>query len=78
MLILTRRPGQRVTIAPQPELDPATRAHELFCRPLEIVVVQAIGNEVRVGINADPRLLILREELIDDRYLINAALIRKR
>lgn len=65
MLILTRKPGQLVTIAPQPNVDPATGVWELFRTPIEIVVVQTIGTGVRIGINADPRLLILREELAD-------------
>lgn len=63
MLILSRRPGQLLRVAPNPTLDPATTAFDLFQQgPMEIVVARIVGNQVDLGISAHSELLILRDE----------------
>lgn len=63
MLILTRKPGQMLTIHPQGTLDPATPIGELFrAGPIEVIVSRIYGDKVRIGINAHPGLLITRSE----------------
>lgn len=65
MLILTRKPGQLLTIGPDPSLDPATPIHELFPDgPIVLLVAGVRGSVVKLGIRAHPRLTILREELL--------------
>lgn len=64
MLILTRRSGQSIRIMPYPELDPTMPVGELFKRgPIEIIVLDATPNRLRLGIEAPPGLLVLRDEL---------------
>ena len=66
MLILTRRPGELITIRHNLSLDPATPVGELFLDgPIEIAIVRINGSQVSIGIQADPRLHILRGELHD-------------
>lgn len=65
MLILTRKPGQLLTIGPDPSLDPATPVLELFADgPIVLLVAGVRGSVVKLGIRAHPRLTILREELL--------------
>lgn len=67
MLILTRRPRQLIRIAPHPSLDPSTPIGELFRNgPIVIAITDMHRQQVKIGIQADSRLLILREELCDD------------
>lgn len=47
MLALTRKPGQRIQIG----------------EDITITVVKVEGNKVRIGIEAPPRIRIVREEL---------------
>jgi len=64
MLILSRWPGEVLQIQPGPDIDPATPVAMLFDRaPIEIIVTRVLGLQVRLGINAHPRLIILRREL---------------
>jgi len=64
MLILTRRPGQRVIIDLDETVDPNTRAGELFAGgPVQILVTHVQGTQVKLGITAHPNLSILRDEL---------------
>lgn len=64
MLILTRKPGQLLTIEPHKTLDLLTPVYELFAYgPIEVTVLRIRGSQVRLGIQADPRLQVLREEL---------------
>lgn len=64
MLLLTRKPGQSLTIHPQPSLDPATPVHRLFSEgPIRVRIAGVSGPQVRVGIEAHPGLCILRDEL---------------
>lgn len=64
MLILTRYPGQAIRLAPHPELDPATPIGELFRDgPIRIYIVGIAENRVRVGIEAHPRIEVVRDEL---------------
>jgi len=64
MLILTRKPGQIIKIQPAAELPLTTPVGALFAEgPIEIVVQRIQGQQVRIGIQAHDRLLILREEL---------------
>ena len=64
MLILTRKPGQVVTIDLLENLDPQTPVGELFVQgPIRIMVTAIQGGQVKLGLSADPRFLILREEI---------------
>jgi len=64
MLILTRRVGQRIIIDLDETVDPNTPAGELFAGgPVQIVVTQVQGAQVKLGITAHPHLSILRDEL---------------
>ncbi len=67
MLILTRKPGQAVQIDLMADLDPRTPIGELFAQgPIEIVVTGIRGEQVKLGLTADPCFRILREELRPD------------
>ena len=64
MLILTRKPGQVVTINLREDVDLKTPVGELFAQgPIEVMVTAVNGAQVKLGIRADPRFLILRQEL---------------
>ena len=64
MLILTRRAHQSFLMMPHPKLDLATPVGEFFAQgPVDILVGQVNGARVKLMIEADPRLLILRKEL---------------
>ena len=64
MLILTRRIGQRLLIEPLHGLDPATPVGELFREgPIVITVCRVDCQQVRLGIDADANLLVVRQEL---------------
>jgi carbon storage regulator len=49
MLILTRRPGESIQLGDN----------------IEISILAIRGNQVRLGINAPPEVLVLRSELVD-------------
>ena len=49
MLILTRRPGESIHVG----------------EDIEISVLEIRGNQVRIGINAPPEVLVLRSELLN-------------
>ncbi len=64
MLILTRKPGQLLRIAPHESFDPRMTVAELFhAGPIEILVSRIHTGQVRLGVSAHPGLLILRAEL---------------
>lgn len=64
MLVLTRRPGELIRISPSKSLDPGTTVEKLFADgPIEVHVDSIAGERVRIGIKADDRLVILRNEL---------------
>jgi len=64
MLILTRKPGQVVTIDLREDVDLKTPVGELFAQgSIEVMVTAVNGAQVKLGIRADPRFLILRGEL---------------
>ena len=64
MLVLTRRPGEAVKIDLLQHVDPQTPVGELFaCGPIEVVLLAVRGRQVKLGLRADARLLILRDEL---------------
>lgn len=64
MLVLTRRSGQSIRLAPDPALDPATPIGELFRDgPIRIYIVGIAENRLRVGIEAHPRIEVVRDEL---------------
>jgi carbon storage regulator len=49
MLILTRRPGESIQVGEN----------------IEISILEIRGNQVRIGINAPPDVLVLRSELVE-------------
>lgn len=64
MLILTRHRGQSILLMPYPELDPKTPIGELFRRgPIKVSIVDIGQNRMRIGIDAPPGIVVLREEL---------------
>jgi len=64
MLILTRKPGQVVTINLREDVDLKMPVGELFAQgSIEVMVTTVNGAQVKLGIRADPRFLILRGEL---------------
>lgn len=74
MLILTRKPGQRIRIEPSPALDPDIRIAELFAAgPIEVVVTRVAGHRVRLGLVAPAGLVILREEICETVLVSHAA-----
>ena len=67
MLILTRKPGQSIKIQPAEELPWMTPVGALFADgPIEVVVNQIKGRQVRLGIAAHPDLVVLRDELCEE------------
>ncbi len=67
MLVLTRKPGQRLFVGLDEKIASTMTAKELFSGgPIDVVVAGVQGATVRLGIRADPRLVILREELCDE------------
>jgi sRNA-binding carbon storage regulator CsrA len=63
MLILTRQPGQIIAIQPREDLLPGTPVVRLFGDgPIEILVTRVRGNQVCLGIQAHPDLLVNRGE----------------
>lgn len=68
MLVLTRKPGQLLKITPHESLNLLAPVGELFeAGPMEVVVVRIEGSQVRLGIRAHSGLLILRDELVQER-----------
>lgn len=64
MLVLKRKAGERIRIELDPRVPHATPVGELFGgNGIEIVVTEARSTRVKLGIEADSRLLILRDEL---------------
>lgn len=64
MLIVTRKQNESVKIDLHKDTDPATPVGELFAEgPIEVAVKNIRRNQVKLGIQASSRLLILREEL---------------
>ena len=64
MLILTRQPGQSLSIHPHPTLDPGTPVEQVFADgPIRVQVLGVQGPQVRLGVAAPAGLCILREEL---------------
>jgi sRNA-binding carbon storage regulator CsrA len=69
MLILTRKPGQLLTISPKSSLNPATSIADLFRDgPIEILVSRIDDGQVRIGIHAHPDLLIVRDDREVDEF----------
>lgn len=65
MLFLTRKPGQSLTIHPQPSLHPDTPVSQLFeDGPIRIQVAGMAGSQVRIGVAAHAGFCILRDELL--------------
>ena len=64
MLILTRHPGQSLSLHPHPTLDPGTPVEQLFAEgPIRVQVLRVTGPQVRLGVAAPAGLCIRREEL---------------
>ena len=64
MLILTRKPGQVLKIDLMENVDLKTPVGELFAQgSIEVMVTAVNGAQVKLGIRADPRFLILRKEI---------------
>lgn len=64
MLVLTRKPGELITIQLSPDLPWKTPVGVLFADgPIEVVVNRVSGNQVSLGVIAHPKLDIMRKEL---------------
>lgn len=65
MLILTRKAGQAVIIDAIEGLDPQTPIGDLLAQgSIEVRVTNINGGQVRLGIHADKRFRIRRDELL--------------
>ena len=65
MLVLTRRPGEALSIRPVWQLDPATPVEHLFTEgAIRIAITGVRGTQVRLGLSAHKSFQILREELV--------------
>ena len=64
MLILTRKPGQSLSIHPQPGLECDTLAEQFFAGgPIQVQVIGVQGAQVRLGVAAPAGFCIRCEEL---------------
>lgn len=64
MLVLSRKPGQSFLIGLDEGVGDVL-ASALFARgPIKVLVAEIGGRYVRLGVEADPRLVILRDELV--------------
>lgn len=64
MLAITRKKDQSLLIFPSLDLDPDTTVAELFQNgPIEVLVNEIRGSQVRLGVIAPDDLTILRNEL---------------
>lgn len=64
MLVLSRKRGEGVQIELGEGVPASTPVGELFgAGPIEILVAQVVGNRVKLGVEADRRLVVLRSEL---------------
>jgi len=67
MLVLTRKPGESILINLEEEVDPDIRAADLFAGgPIVVRIVNIAGGQAKVAIEADRRLVILRDELSEE------------
>jgi sRNA-binding carbon storage regulator CsrA len=65
MLLLTRRPGDGLTIRLDPSIDPDTPIGELLGKTgIHLTVTQSRRRQVRIGITAPPEFAVLRDELM--------------
>jgi len=66
MLVLTRKAGEAVTIEIDRSVDPKTTVGAVLDgQPVTIWVSQIKGGQVKLGVEAPPSLVILRDELKD-------------
>ncbi len=77
MLVLTRKPDQAIQIDLMEDFDPRTPVGELFVTgPIEIIIGGRRGDQVKLGIIADKRFRILREELCPEPAVLPRTAIR--
>lgn len=75
MLIITRKSGQALTIEPHVTLEPAIPVGSLFIDgPIEVVVKQIRGNQVKLGVRAHPGFMVLRDGYKGDKARPGSAL----
>ena len=66
MLAITRREEESLLIYPPQDMNPDTTVAELFKNgPIEIIVNNIRGSQVRLGIKAPRTLTIMRPELLE-------------
>lgn len=63
MLILSRKSGQAIRIDLVEGVDPRTPVGDLFAQAITIAITNIHAGQVRIGVAADWRFRILREEL---------------
>lgn len=69
MLVLTRKIGEAVKLDLLDDIDVLTPIGELLAGgPIEVMVLAIKRGQVKLGLRADGRFLILREELYRRRY----------
>lgn len=74
MLILTRRPGDGLTIRLDPSIDPDTPVGELLGDAgIHFTVTESRRRQVRIGISAPPEFAVLRDELITTSAVSDSA-----
>lgn len=63
MFILTRTPGQSISIYPQPDQKPGTPVEQVFAKgPIQVQVLRVQDLEVRLGVEAPIELCVVHEE----------------
>ncbi|HEX9625546.1 MAG TPA: carbon storage regulator [Acidiferrobacterales bacterium] len=68
MLVLTRKPGQLIRIWPDPDTCQHATVAEISANGLfDIHIGPILDRQVRIGIAADKRLVIMREEIAGRR-----------
>ena len=63
MLVLARKEGESFLIQPADDINPDMTVQELFSQPVEFLITQIKGGQVRVGIKAPRVLVVIRKEL---------------
>ena len=68
MLILSRKPGQSITIQPEAGVDLSLSAAQFFHnQPIQVYVTNIDRGEAKLGISAHRSLNIVRDELLPKR-----------
>ena len=65
MFVLTRRPGEAVTISPSKDIDSNMTVGKFFAGGTITIEVLETGGQMKLGIDAPKALKVLREEIAE-------------